>query len=81
MIMNMNEYILNRINNYFRLQVVDKHQELFGNDSYQYYQTDLNFFNEVLDIIEVREGSLKDKSFIDLGSGIGNICAVAAKRW
>lgn len=78
--MNANEYILNRINNYFRLQAINKHQELLGDCSYQYYQSDLNFIQEALDIIEESEGSIKGKSFIDLGSGLGNVCAYAARR-
>lgn len=74
------KYILERINMCFRDLGRPYHNELLGKDSYQYFQTPISFFSTALELIRLREGSMKDKKFIDLGSGLGFICALAAKE-
>ena len=74
------EFILYEINRYFFEISLDAHKKaslhLVG---HEYVATPISFFVNFLNIIKGRE-SIQNKRFIDVGSGIGNICAVA-NRW
>jgi len=70
-------YVLRKINEYFRSLAEKSHYDLLGNDSYQYFQAPLDFFERALNVISERESDFKGKRFLELGSGIGCLCGIA----
>ena len=74
--MNTSDKILSKFDAYFRKIALQSHNELLGDDSFQYFSTSLDFFINALNLIKEKE-SLKDKKFIDAGCGLGYICEVA----
>jgi hypothetical protein len=71
-------HILNKFNTYFRDIAEESHNKILGNDSYRYFQTPLDFFQNALGVIKEREVNFKDKKFLEVGSGIGCLCGVAS---
>ena len=71
-------HILYKFNTYFRDVAEESHNKILGNDSYRYFQTPLDFFQNALGVIKERELNFKGKKFLDVGSGIGCLCSVAA---
>lgn len=75
-IMNVDKYILTKINGYFENISKDKHIEIFGDNSYEYIPTELDFIYKALMIID-KKNNVKNKKFLDVGSGVGNVCGIA----
>lgn len=71
-------HILYKFNTYFRNIAEESHNKILGNDSYRYFQTPLDFFESAMSVIKEREVNFKGKKFLDVGSGIGCLCGVAA---
>lgn len=75
--MKYNEHIIEKISEYFKKISEDSHNKVFGNDSWEYISTSPNHIYETLNTIKELESDISDKKFLDVGSGIGNICCVA----
>lgn len=75
-IMNTEKYILTKINGYFENISKNKHIEIFGDKSYEYIPTELDFIYNALMFID-KKVSIKNKRFLDVGSGVGNVCGIA----
>lgn len=75
--MDIRDKILNKINNYFRELSKDSHNKLLGKDSFNYIQIELDLIIESLDFINEND-NIVNKKFLDVGSGIGNICYISS---
>lgn len=75
MIENFNN-ILERIDNYFNKISQLSHNEYLSENSWKYYPTNLELFNEMLNIIK-KNKNIINKKFLDVGSGIGHLCYLA----
>jgi SAM-dependent methyltransferase len=75
--MDISYKIFCKFDGYFRNIAKISHDELLGDNSYQYCQTPLDFFCEALNIIEKKEGNLNNKKFLDVGCGLGSLCEIA----
>lgn len=75
--MNIRDKILDKINIYFRELSKDSHNKILGDDSYNYIQIELDLIIESLDFIYENDNII-NKNFLDVGSGIGNICYIAS---
>ena len=69
-------FILERISFYFQNESKCWHLNNLNAIGVDYHQTPIDFIYNKLKIIE-NEISLKGKRFLDVGSGVGHICAVA----
>jgi SAM-dependent methyltransferase len=78
--MDISYKIFCRFDEYFRNMAKNSHNELLGDNSYQYCQTPLDFFCEALNIIEKKEGNLNNKKFLDIGCGLGTLCEIARMK-
>jgi len=75
-IMNTEKYILKKINRYFESISKDRHIEISRDNSYEYIPTELDFIYNALMLID-KKNSVKNKKFLDVGSGVGNVCGIA----
>ena len=75
MVKNFN--ILERIDNYFNKISQLSHNEFLGENNWEYFPTNLELFKDILNIIKKREININGKKFLDVGSGIGNLCYIA----
>jgi SAM-dependent methyltransferase len=76
--MNASYYILEKVNKYFLRIALESHNNLLGESSYQCYQTSLEFIEKVLTHIKRREANFNSMKFLDIGSGTGFVCGIAA---
>ena len=75
--MNNSEYVLQRINNYFQRLSEEKHSMLLENVGSEYVSTSIELITKLLNVIKDKEKDFTGKRFLDIGSGIGNMCGVA----
>jgi len=73
--MNNAEYILKKIDNYFYYYLMDYNP--LGELIYNYESTSIETITNALNIIKDREVDYSGMTFIDVGSGLGNMCGVA----
>jgi hypothetical protein len=71
------DYILDKLNKYFNNISIESHNKIIGDNGYQYFATPIDFIVNALNLIKEREIEFLNKKFLDVGSGIGNICGVA----
>lgn len=76
--MEISEFILNKIYNYFQIISLDKHNQILKNVGCPYYQTSIKSIYQYLELIKEREITLENKKFLDVGSGIGIVCGIAS---
>lgn len=76
--MEISEFILNKIYNYFQIISLDKHNQILKNIGCPYYQTSVNSIYQYLELIKEREITFENKKFLDVGGGIGIVCGIAS---
>lgn len=76
--MNPKDYILEKINTYFRKISLEAHMNCLDNIGCEYIPTPIEFLIKTLDIIKDREPDFSGKTFLDVGCGVGNMCGVAS---
>jgi 2-polyprenyl-3-methyl-5-hydroxy-6-metoxy-1,4-benzoquinol methylase len=75
--MNNSDHILSKIDAYFRKISSDSHDLILKDIGFDYRSTQISIITEALEIIKLGEPNFTNMTFLDVGSGVGNICGVA----
>lgn len=69
--------VIEKIDCYFKKISKNSHNEYLGENCWEYIPTSPDFIHDILNVIKERERHIIDKKFLDVGSGIGNMCCIA----
>jgi SAM-dependent methyltransferase len=77
--MDMNDYILNKINEYFTRISSDAFDACLKDVGCDYCPTPIEYITHTLGIIceRIKKENFIGKKFLDIGCGVGNVCGVA----
>jgi len=75
--MDISYNILGKFCEYFRKIALDSHNQILGDNNYQYFQSSLEFVQKALNAIKSREANFNNMKFLDMGSGTGANCYIA----
>ncbi len=73
----INNYCFQKTNAYFRRISKEAHDEVLGNNSFEYISAEPDFIFHALNKIKEIDNKFNNYKFLDVGSGIGHICGIA----